>query len=238
MYRRSIAVMLVLATMLCAIFGAAAAAGAVVNEQPPVVTGADGTAQITIYGLDGQFETMSFKVGEKFTVYTTLNTSASSAKGEISAVTAAQVFSPELVSYAGALNGTAIGNKEKVFPYLEGMVEANITNGNTIKYTCASAAKAMRFNKEEKVLSAFEYVVKAAGVGEIKNELVSLTAADERLTPIYRYGQLRDGEQIAVNAHFQQPPHVHDIVAVRAVPAKIGQWNGLLWYETYRVFRM
>ena len=49
-------------------------------------TSAADTATITIYGLDGTTEVKEFEVGDEFTVYSTLNVSASVPNGMIGSI--------------------------------------------------------------------------------------------------------------------------------------------------------
>jgi ABC-type glucose/galactose transport system permease subunit len=68
------------------------------------------TATITIYGIDGTTEVKDVNVGDEFTVYTTLNVSASAANGwEMDAIAAVAIGGTSMTGGRGKIMGTFLG---------------------------------------------------------------------------------------------------------------------------------
>ncbi|MBQ7217906.1 MAG: hypothetical protein IJS27_00265, partial [Ruminococcus sp.] len=83
-------------------------------------------ATVTIYGLDGESETREFNVGETFTVYTTLNTSAYE-NGGIGSLNGTQTYSNAVLTLTDEYDPDEgdIMDPETMFPILKSSVVAN-----------------------------------------------------------------------------------------------------------------
>ncbi len=182
-------------------------------------TNAAETATITIYGLDGTTEVKEFNVGDEFTVYTTLNASASAANGLIGSIQGTQTYSSGVLSLVDEVSGQygEFVDPVKVFPVTGENTVANGAQAGKITYnaTNASTTDAFKFDSASSQLIVTTYKVTAAGTGEVKNALRNLAVADTALTRIIFEGQLQEGKSIAGKATFTDPTPTIDHAEVR-----------------------
>lgn len=182
-------------------------------------TNAAETATITIYGLDGTTEVKEFNVGDEFTVYTTLNASASAANGMIGSIQGTQTYSSGVLSLVDEVSGQygEFVDPVKVFPVTGESTVANGAQAGKITYnaTNASTTNAFKFDSASSQLIVTTYKVTAAGTGEVKNALRNLAVADAALTRIIFEGQLQEGKSIAGKATFTDPTPTIDHAEVR-----------------------
>lgn len=182
-------------------------------------TNAAETAAITIYGLDGTTEVKEFNVGDEFTVYTTLNASASAPNGMIGSIQGTQTYSSGVLSLVDEVSGQygEFADPVKVFPVTGDSTVANAAQAGKITYnaTNASTTNAFKFDSASSQLIVTTYKVTAAGTGEVKNALRNLAVADAALTRIIFEGQLQEGKSIAGKATFTDPTPTIDHAEVR-----------------------
>ena len=102
-----------------------------VAVMPPAAAAADETpeeetAVVTVTGLNGESQSMTFQVGDTFTVYTMLNTSAID-EGRISSVHAIQSYNSEVLALADAYDEEEgeILDLNTMFPITKGDTVAN-----------------------------------------------------------------------------------------------------------------
>ncbi|HBE15978.1 MAG TPA: hypothetical protein DCY72_07040 [Ruminococcaceae bacterium] len=177
------------------------------------------TATITIYGLDGTTDVKEFNVGDEFTVYTTLNASASAPNGMIGSVQGTQTYSSDVLSLADEISGQygEFVDLVKVFPVTGESTVANAAQAGKITYnaTNPNTSNAFKFDSASSQLIVTTYKVTAAGTGEVKNALKNLAVADADLTRIIFEGQLQEGKSIAGKATFTDPTPTIDHAEVR-----------------------
>ena len=170
------------------------------------------TATITIYGLDGTTEVKEINVGEEFTVYSTLNASASAPNGMIGSIQGTQTYTSGVLSLVDEVTGQygEFADLVKVFPITGEATVANGAQTGKIVYnaTNPSTSDAFRFDSDSSQLIVTTYKVTAAGTGEVKNALRNLAVADTDLTRIIFEGQLQEGKSIAGKATFTRS-HTH-----------------------------
>lgn len=188
--------MLLVVSMVIAVFAISVA-----------TTSAAETTTVTIYGLDGSTETKEFNVGDEFTVYTTLNTSATNSA--IGSVQGYQTYSADKLTLADKISGD-YGEFEdlvKVFPVTGLATMANGATAGRIDYnaTAASAASGFKFDADSSKLIVTTYKVAAAGTAEIKNYMSNLAVADESMTRIVFEGEAQSGKTFAGKASFDDP---------------------------------
>ena len=177
------------------------------------------TATITIYGLDGTTEVKEINVGEEFTVYSTLNASASAPNGMIGSIQGTQTYTSGVLSLVDEVTGQygEFADLVKVFPITGEATVANGAQTGKIVYnaTNPSTSDAFRFDSDSSQLIVTTYKVTAAGTGEVKNALRNLAVADTDLTRIIFEGQLQEGKSIAGKATFTDPTPTIDHAEVR-----------------------
>ena len=159
-------------------------------------------AIVTIYGLDGKSETKEFNVGDTFTVYTTLNTSAY-ADGGIGSINGTQYYTNAVLALADEYDPVEgdIYELDEMFPITKSATVANgqwtVTEEDptlgAIYYNAskASITRPFRFDDNNDILIKSNYTVTAPGVAEITNKLITLAIADEDLTRIVDKGEIK-----------------------------------------------
>ena len=144
-------------------------------------------AVVTVYGLDGKSETREFNVGDTFTVYTTLNSSAID-DGRISSIDAEQSYTDSVLALADEYDPDEgdIFDIDTVFPITGDYTVTNAGESGYIYYNAskASMARPFIFNSNESELIVTTYTVTAPGTAEIRNKFVTLAMADYSLTKI------------------------------------------------------
>ena len=174
-----------------------------------VSTGAAGTATITIYGLDGQSHTEQFNVGDVFTVYTTLDASASAYNGLIGSVEGYQTYSADVLALQDEIGGRygEIVDRETVFPITRNATMSNGSVAGRIDYNASTPSMdyGYKFDTAYSKLIVTTYKVTAEGEGEVRNALVNLAEADENLTKIVYKGEVQSGKSIDGVASFEDP---------------------------------
>ena len=182
-------------------------------------TNAAETATITIYGLDGTTEVKEINVGEEFTVYSTLNASASAPNGMIGSIQGTQTYTSGVLTLVDEVTGQygEFADTVKVFPVTGESTVANGAQAGKIVYnaTNPSTDSAFKFDSDSSQLIVTTYKVTAAGTGEVKNALRNLAVADADLTRIIFEGKLQDGKSIAGKATFTDPTPTIDHAEVR-----------------------
>ena len=182
-------------------------------------TSAADTATVTIYGLDGTTEVKEFEVGDTFTVYTTLDVSASVANGMVGSVQGTQTYTPSVLKLFDETEGQygEFADVVKVFPVTGEATMANGAQEGKIVYNASNPSQdsAFKFDSASSQLIVTTYYVQAAGTAEIKNVIKNLAAADASLTRIIFEGQLQDGKSIAGKASFTDPTPALDHAEVR-----------------------
>ena len=182
-------------------------------------TNAAETATITIYGLDGSTEVKEINVGDEFTVYSTLNVSASVSNGMIGSIQGTQTYSSSVLSLVDEVSGQygEFVDPVKVFPVTGESTIANGAQEGKIVYnaTNPSTTNAFKFDSDSSQLIVTTYKVTAAGTGEVKNVLRNLAIADNELTRIIFEGKLQEGKSIAGKATFTDPTPTIDHAEVR-----------------------
>ena len=145
-------------------------------------TSAADTATITIYGLDGTTEVKEFEVGDEFTVYSTLNVTASVPNGMIGSIQGTQTYTASVLSPVDEISGQygEFVDLVKVFPITGEATTANGAQAGKIVYNASnpSTDNAFKFDSDSSQLIVTTYKVTAAGTGEVKNALRNLAAAD------------------------------------------------------------
>jgi cell division septation protein DedD len=188
----------------CYIAGHDAAEGSGIGDPIDV-----GTADITIYGLNGQSETKTFNVGDTFTVYTSLNASKAFDGGRISSVNATQTYSTSTLSLTTDRDSSGIfTDNAAAFPVLKDSAIGRMTKEGTIKYNASTPYvddKAFAFDSNDDLLMVTTYQVTNSGTGEVRNALTTLVAADNDLTRLVDNGTVADGVTLTVNATFDKP---------------------------------
>ena len=182
-------------------------------------TSAADTATITIYGLDGTTEVKEFEVGDEFTVYSTLNVTASVPNGMIGSIQGTQTYTASVLSPVDEISGQygEFVDLVKVFPITGEATTANGAQAGKIVYNASnpSTDNAFKFDSDSSQLIVTTYKVTAAGTGEVKNALRNLAAADAELTRIVFEGQLQEGKAIAGKATYTDPSPAIDHAEVR-----------------------
>lgn len=175
-----------------------------------------GTAQITIYGLNGQSETKTFPVGDTFTVYTVLNTSETDGNGVIATIDAKQTYTNGVLVLNNEMDEDNLITDAGVFPVLGSYAIGRKVSEGTVSYNASTPQlnRGFNFDSSDDLLIVTSYTVTAAGEGEIRNSVTTLAAADYRLTKIVSKGNIVSGnERLVLKAAFRQPgsePEVHD----------------------------
>jgi len=165
-------------------------------------------AEVTVYSLDGTSETMNFNIGDEFTVYTTLDASASAPNGMISSINASQKYTSSILTLTDAVDKDGlIDDVEKVFPVLGDSAMANAGSKGIIKYAAInpSTTKAFQFNDETCQLITTTYKVKANGYADITNSLIVLATAEDPIKNLVFGGVTQDGVKLAMPASFTDP---------------------------------
>ena len=105
-------------------------------------TNAAETATITIYGLDGTTEVKEFNVGDEFTVYTTLDVSASVTGGKVGSVQGTQTYTSSVLSLVDEISGQygEFVDPVKVFPVTGDLTMANGAQDGKIVYNASKSA--------------------------------------------------------------------------------------------------
>ena len=177
------------------------------------------TATITIYGLDGTSEVKEVNVGDEFTVYTTLNASASAANGMVSAVDGTQTYSSDVLTLVDEVSGAygEFADTVKVFPVTGDATMANASQAGKIVYNASTPAvgSGFKFDSDSALLIVTTYQVKAAGAAEVKNALKGLAAADSAITKIVFEGKVQEGKSVAGKAYYDDPTPAIDHAEVR-----------------------
>lgn len=165
------------------------------------------TATITIYGLDGTTEVKEFNVGDEFTVYTTLNVSASAPSGLVGSVQGTQTYSSDVISLVDEVSGQygEFSDLVKVFPVTGEATMANGVQAGKIVYNASTPGSGFKFDSDSSLLMVTTYKVTAAGAGEVKNAIKNLAAADANITKIVFEGEVQQGKSVAGKASFNDP---------------------------------
>ena len=162
-------------------------------------------AIITLYALDGECETKEFNVGDEFTVYTVLDSSAND-NGRISTVQGEQYYTNELLRRMDMLDeDDNIADKDSVFPVMrekafgsdryEGVLFFNGANGS---YTDPFV-----FDSDSSKLIVTRYKVTAPGVGEVSTRIKILALADDYLTRVINKYELQVGFSLNCYSSFK-----------------------------------
>lgn len=197
-------------------------------------TSAAETATITIYGLDGTTEVKEVNVGDEFTVYSTLNVSASATDGRVGSVQGTQTYSSDVLSLVDEVSGQygEFVDPVKVFPVTGETTMANGAQAGRIVYNAStpSTANGFKFDSDSSLLIVTTYKVTAAGTAEVKNALKNLAAADDDLTKIVFEGEVQSGKTVAGKASFEDPTPTIDHAEVR-----IHSLNGSVETKSFNV---
>lgn len=182
-------------------------------------TSAAETATITIYGLDGTSEVKEFNVGDEFTVYTTLNVSASVANGMVGSVQGTQTYTSSVLSLVDEISSQygEFVDPLKVFPVTGEATIANAAQAGKIVYNASTPSidNGFKFDSDSSQLIVTTYKVNAAGTGKVENALKNLAAADSEITKIVFEGQVQEGKSVAGKATFTDPTPTIDHAEVR-----------------------
>ncbi|MEE3492371.1 starch-binding protein, partial [Ruminococcus sp.] len=179
------------------------------TEAPKPTEAPVGKATVIVSGLDGESETKEFNVGDSFTVYTTLNTSAYE-NGGIDAIDGSQTYTASVLSLVDEYDpeGGEILNPADMFPVTgDDMIANGKTSGKiTFNASQASIKDPYRFGSDASVLIQSHYTVTAPGTAEIKTTLKTLAIADEPLTKIIDQGEIQDGyKNFRLHSSFIEP---------------------------------
>ncbi|WP_316637666.1 hypothetical protein, partial [uncultured Ruminococcus sp.] len=166
------------------------------------------TATITIYGFDGQSDTKEFKLGDKFTVYTTLSAADKNGHKSFASVNAKQTFSSDILALTTPMDeDNVFTDNASVFPIMGNSAMGRMSGDGLIQYNGSTPAinNGFKFDSDNDQLIVTTYKVTAGGVGEIRNALVTLASDDEDLTKVVSHGEVTDGSTVAGNATFVKP---------------------------------
>ena len=187
-----------------------------------VSTGAAATATVTVYDLNGNAVTEQYNVGEEFTVYTTLDVSASVASGMIGSVQGTQTYTSSVLALADKVAGEygEFVDLNTVFPITRENTIANAATAGKITYNASIPYKdkAFKFNSADSKLMVTTYKVTAAGTAEIKNAIKNLAIADDDLTRIVYEGKTQTGKSFSIASSFTDPVSIdHAEVTVHSL---------------------
>ena len=130
-------------------------------------TSAAETATVTIYGLDGTTEVKEFNVGDEFTVYTTLDVSASVINGQVGSVQGSQTYSADKLSLVDEISGQygEFVDIVKVFPVTGEATMAGAAVAGKITYnaTTPSTTDGFLFDSPSALLMVTTYVATNLG---------------------------------------------------------------------------
>ena len=167
-----------------------------VAVMPPAAAAADETpevetAVVTVTGLNGESQSMTFQVGDTFTVYTMLNTSAID-EGRISSVHATQSYNSEVLALADAYDEEEgeILDLNTMFPITKGDTVANGKLSGEINFNAsiASIVSPFFFDSNAAKLIVTHYTVIAPGTSDITTAFITLAGSDRQLTKIVDRG--------------------------------------------------
>ena len=182
-------------------------------------TAAADTATITIYAIDGSTEVKEFNVGDEFTVYTTLNVSASVPNGMVASVQGSQTYSTDVLALQDETSGQygEFADVMKVFPVTGDATMANGAQAGKIVYNASTPSinNGFKFDTDHSLLIVTTYEVTAAGAGEVKNAIRNLAAADSAITKLVFEGEVQAGKTVSGTATTEDPTPAIDHAEVR-----------------------
>ena len=187
-----------------------------------VSTGAAETATVTVYDLNGNAVTEQYNVGDEFTVYTTLDVSASVTSGMIGSVQGTQTYTSSVLALANKVVGEygEFVDLNTVFPITRENTIANAATAGKITFNASTPYKdnAFKFNSADSKLMVTTYKVTAGGKAEIKNTLKNLAIADDDLTRIVYEGKTQTGKSFSIASSFTDPVSIdHAEVTVHSL---------------------
>ena len=167
-----------------------------IETTAPETQPASDKAVVTLYALDGTFETKTFDIGDEFTVYTMLNSSAND-DGKISTVAGEQYYTKEILQRMDALDDEdLIDDVETVFPILsQANVIGNGMDEGALYFSGSNASKKKpyMFDSDSSKLVVTQYKVTAGGVAEVRTNLKTLALTDDYLTRVVDKYVVQDG---------------------------------------------
>ncbi|MBQ6499076.1 MAG: hypothetical protein IJI48_04170, partial [Ruminococcus sp.] len=165
-------------------------------------------AVVTLYALDGTFETKTFDIGDEFTVYTMLNSSAND-DGKISTVAGEQYYTKEILKRMDALDDEdLIDDVETVFPILsQANVIGNGMDEGALYFSGSNASKKKpyMFDNDSCKLVVTQYKVTAGGTAEVRTNLKTLALTDDYLTRVVDKYVVQPGMEINFYSSFTDP---------------------------------
>ena len=180
--------------------------------EPPTQapTDEDTRATVTIYGLNGQSETREFNVGDTFNVYTSLNVKKAGSDIQIASASGDQTFSDPVLTLTSDIdNEQLFTDTDTVFPVFGDAAMGRLRGTGWIQYNAStpSMTNAFVFDSNDDLVIVTNYTVTRGGIGEVRNALSYLAAADDDLTKLVTKGEVASDVELTVNATFSKPPH-------------------------------
>lgn len=151
-------------------------------------------------------EQKTFKVGDSFTVYTTLDLSKTTSNSMIANISASQTYTTGVLKNTNKVDEYGVGTEDTtMFPNLSNTVSK--FTGGMIRYNASKPQvnNGFKFDSANSVLIVSKYTVIAAGKGEIRNSIITMSAADKNMTRIVNKGEVADGYTIKGISTFTAP---------------------------------
>ena len=167
-------------------------------------------ATITIYGLNGQSETREFNVGDTFNVYTSLNVKKAGSDIQIASASGDQTFSDSVLTLTSDIdNEQLFTNTYTVFPVFGDAAMGRLRGTGWVQYNASTPGinNGFIFDSNDDLVIVTNYTVTRGGIGEVRNALSYLAAADDDLTKLVTKGEVASDVELTVNATFSKPPH-------------------------------
>nr|WP_316614812.1 hypothetical protein [uncultured Ruminococcus sp.] len=168
------------------------------------------TATITIYGLNGQYETKEFNVGDSFTVYTSLKVQKKKSGNaiQVAAASGDQNFTDSVLTLTSNIdNEQLFTDSDTVFPVFGNKAMGRLRGEGWVQYNASTPGvnDGFVFDSDDDLVIVTEYTVTKGGTGEVRNALSYLAAADNALTVLVKEGAVTSGVALTVNATFEKP---------------------------------
>ena len=152
------------------------------------------TATVTLYDIKGNTTTQTYSVGETFTAYVYLNTSAISTAG-VGSLKGQQTYDSAVLEMADAFSEKdgLISDTAAMFPQCGSGTVANGKKIGGIYYNASLPSyNGFKFNDDDALLIVVHYTVKAAGTASINNSMTTLAVSDYELTRIIDKGVIKN----------------------------------------------
>ncbi|MBQ1474723.1 MAG: hypothetical protein IIZ32_05420, partial [Ruminococcus sp.] len=180
--------------------------------EPPTQapTDEDTRATVTIYGLNGQSETREFNVGDTFNVYTSLNVKKAGSDIQIASASGDQTFSDPVLTLTSDIdNEQLFTDTDTVFPVFGDAAMGRFRGTGWVQYNASTPGinNGFIFDSNDDLVIVTNYTVTRGGIGEVRNALSYLAAADDDLTKLVTKGEVASDVELTVNATFSKPPH-------------------------------